>query len=266
MPREENLGAAETRRCGMKENEKTIVSALVILMLILWLGFVVHRSPRFPGSLWGGVLGVSGAALMLVPLAYMVVKRVGPLSRVLTRRVSMRTLLAWHIYAGILGPVLGLLHTGHKFDSPLGVALTTTMIVVVLSGFVGRYLLTQTSQTIREKRETLTRLELAYRQTASELAAHPEQAALLKPVAGSIKRVVAGLVMPPSAAATSTPVRALRLSESIADLEYAIKTHETLKRLFAAWLKLHILISFVLYALLALHVWAGIYFGLRWFE
>ena len=250
----------------MKENEKTIVSGLVVLMLVLWLGFLVHRSPRFAGSAWGGVLGVSGAALMLVPLAYMIVKRVGPLKRAVTRTVSMRTLLAVHIYAGVLGPILGLLHTGHKFDSPLGVALTAIMIVVVLSGFVGRYLMGQTSQTIREKREMLTQLEVAYRQTAGQVAAHPEQVALLRPVGGFWSRLVAGLIMPRSAAAASVPVRALRLSESIADLEYAVKTHETVKRVFAAWLKLHILISFILYGLLALHVWAGVYFGLRWFS
>lgn len=251
----------------MKENEKTIVGALIVLMLLLWLGFVVHRSPRFAGSLAGGVLGVAGAALMLVPLAYMLVKRVGPIKRVVTRRVSMRALLAWHIYAGILGPILGLLHTGHKFDSPLGIALTVMMIVVVLSGFVGRYLMGQTSQTIREKREMLTQLELAYRATAGELAARPEQAAILRPMAGLWRRLAAGAVLPVRAAAAApAAVRALRLSESIADVEYALKTHETAKRLFGAWLKLHILISFILYALLALHVWAGIYFGLRWFS
>ena len=61
-------------------------------------------------------------------------------------------------------------------------------------------------------------------------------------------------------------VRAIRLADSIADLEYAIKTHETFKRWFGSWLKFHIVISFILYLLLALHVWAGIYFGLRWFE
>jgi hypothetical protein len=64
----------------------------------------------------------------------------------------------------------------------------------------------------------------------------------------------------------SAPIRALRLSESMADLEYAIKTHEAFRRWFAGWLRFHLVISFVLYGLLALHVWAGIYFGLRWFR
>ncbi len=253
----------------MKERERIVASGLVVLMLILWLGFLVHRSPRFAGSAWGGVLGVSGAVLMLVPLAYLVVKRIGPLKRVVTRRVPMRTLLAWHIYAGILGPILGLLHTGHKFASPLGIALTAMMLVVVLSGFIGRYLLGQVGQTIREKREMLTGLELAYRQTAGELAAHPEQVALLRPLAGLWTRPLASLFLAPAESGwgvPSAPVRALRLAESMADLEYALKTHATFQRWFAGWLRLHIAISFILYGLLALHIWAGIHFGLRWFS
>ncbi len=250
----------------MKERERLVVAGLVALMLLLWLGFLVHHSPRFAGSAWGGLLGVSGAGLMLVPLAYLIVKRLGPLKRGVTRRVSMRTLLTWHIYAGILGPILGLLHTGHKFASPLGITLTAMMIVVVLSGFVGRYLLNQTAQTIREKREMLTHLELAYRQTAGEVAAHPEEIAILRSVTGFWRRLVAGLMIPRTATAPSAPVRALRLAESIADLEYAVKTHETIKRAFAGWLKLHIVISFMLYGLLSLHVWAGMHFGLRWFS
>lgn len=250
----------------MKERERVVVAGLVGLMLLLWLGFLVHRSPRFAGSASGGLLGVSGAVLMLVPLAYLIVKRVGPLKRAVTRRVPLRTLLAWHIYAGILGPILGLLHTGHKFVSPLGIALTAMMLVVVMSGCIGRYLLGQIAQTIREKQEGLTHLELAYRQTAGQLAAHPEQAALLRSVSGFWRRLVAELVVPEMAAAQSTPVRALRLAESMADLEYAVKTHETVKRVFAGWLKLHIVMSFILYGLLILHVWAGMHFGLRWFS
>src|SRR5581483_7563999 len=98
----------------MKERERIVVTGLVVLMLILWLGFLVHRSPRFAGSARGGVLAVSGSALMLVPLIYLFVKRIKPLRRGVSRFVSMRTLLAWHIYAGILGPILVVLHTGHK--------------------------------------------------------------------------------------------------------------------------------------------------------
>jgi hypothetical protein len=252
----------------MKERERLVVSGLVVLLLLLWLGFLVHRDTRFAGSFWGGVLGVSGAVLMLVPLAYSLVKRVKWVQKRVWRWVSMRTLLAWHIYAGILGPILALLHTGHKFNSLLGVALTAMMLLVVLSGFTGRYLMTYFSHELLEKKQMLDALKAAYDQTAGELARQPEQAALLGTVSGFFSRVVAGLFLPSPAAGTdgmALPVRALHLAESMADLEYAIKTHETFKRWFARWLKFHIVISVILYVLLALHVWSGIHFGLRWF-
>ena len=60
----------------MQERERWIVTGLVLLLIVLTLGFYVHRDPRFPGSLAGGVLGISGAALMFVPLAYLCVKRI----------------------------------------------------------------------------------------------------------------------------------------------------------------------------------------------
>ena len=50
----------------------------------------------------------------------------------------------------------------------------------------------------------------------------------------------------------------------VADLEYAVRTHELFKRWFSRSLKVHIVLSVILYVLLALHIGSGIYFGLRW--
>lgn len=251
----------------MKERERFIVTALVLLMLVFWLGFLIHRAPRFPGSSWGGVLGVLGAVLMLVPLAYLVVKRVQSLNRWVTRFVSMRTLLTWHIYAGVLGPILVILHSSHKFDSVLGIALTVMTLVVVLSGFTGRYLLTRFSDTIREKKETLTQLEIRYRKIAAELASDQGQVAMLRPFTGLFASWIANKLVRRGAIVheSTPPIRALALVEAMAEIEYAIKVHEGFKFAFKWWLRFHIVIAFVLYLLLALHVWSSIYFGLRWF-
>lgn len=252
----------------MREREPLLVGGLVTLLLVLWLGFLVHASPRFAGSPFGGVLGVSGGVLMVAALAYSVVKRVRIVKGWTTRRVSVRTALAWHMYVGVLGALLGLLHTGHKFNSPLGISLTVTSLVVVLSGFVGHQLMKRVSLEIREKKELLTGLELAYQQTARELAAHPEQTAVLRPFAGFAPRLAAGFFrIPPTAVsgwAQPAPIRALELADAIADLEYSVRAHEAFKRRFAAWLSLHVVAGVALYGLLGLHVWAGIYFGLRW--
>ena len=70
-----------------------------------------------------------------------------------TKWMKMSTFLKWHIYAGIIGPILALIHTGHRFDSLVGIVLTLLMLLVVLSGFIGRYLLAQISTGMREKKK-----------------------------------------------------------------------------------------------------------------
>lgn len=256
----------------MKEREKLIATGLTILLLILWLGFVVHRSPRFAGSAWGGLLAVTGSTLMLFPLFYMVIKRIKRLRKWVTQFIPMRMLLAIHIYAGIIGPILVLLHTGHKFNSVIGIVLTTLTLIVVLSGFVGRYLMQQFSSEIREKKAMLTELQNAYQRQAVAIESHPQQADMLRPFAGFFSRAVASLFVretatsPASASAAFHPREAIQLAEAIADVEYAIKTHEKFKLWFGKWLKLHIVLSLILYVVLAVHIYFAIYFGLRWFE
>lgn len=251
----------------MQERERPIVTGLVVLLLVLTLGFYIHRNPRFPGSLAGGVLGISAAALMLVPLLYLLVKRIPPLKRVVTPVVSMRTLLAIHIYAGVLAPILGILHSGHKFQSTLGIALTTMMVIVALSGFVGRYLMAQITAGTRDQQQLLSGLRREYDRVADDLVQSPNQAATLRPLAGFFTRLAAPFFVRDRSGPAGQPpaaVRALRLSESMADLEYAIKTREVAKAAFGRWLACHIVIAIVLYGLLALHIWSVWYFGIRW--
>jgi hypothetical protein len=253
----------------MKERERIVVLGLVGFVLLLWLGFAVHRSPRFPGSPAGGVLGVAGALLMVWPLGYSAVKRVAVVKQWVTRRVRMRTLLAWHVYTGLVGATLAILHTGHRFTSPLGMVLTGAMLVAVLTGFMGRYFLGQISRELREKQDLLMKMQESYRQTAEEISRAREPAVAAAASRGALRRLAMKIFAPEEEVAESglaLSYRAVRLAESMADLEYAIKTHELLKRRFALWLDLHIAASIVFYVLLALHVWAGIYFGLRWFE
>jgi len=44
-----------------------VVTGVLGVLLFAWLGFLVHRSPRFPGSGVGGMFGIAGAVLMLIP-------------------------------------------------------------------------------------------------------------------------------------------------------------------------------------------------------
>ncbi len=246
----------------MRDREKTSVTLLVLLMLTVWLGFLLHRSPRFAGSLSGGVLGVSGTFLMLVPLAaYSVVKRVQIIKRRVTGWMSMRTLLTVHIYTALVGSILVLLHTGHKFDSPLGMALTVMVLLVVLSGFIGRYLMSHISQGLREKQQRLRGLQLGFEQMSQDLAHVNVEHASLRSVSDRPSNWPIGWSQTEDSVPSVSAV-----AGAIADLEYSIAVHGWMKNRFQKWLRFHLVISGVLGFLLALHVWSGVYYGLRWFQ
>ncbi len=252
-----------------QEREGLVVGGLVAFALVLWLGFLVHRSPRFPGSGWGLVFGTAAAALMFVPLLYSAAKRLKPIRTWITRRVPMRTWLAVHIYAGILAPILALVHTGHRFESPIGIALTTMMLVVMLSGFAGRYLFRYASGELREKAALLAKLRSAYDEAAVELAARlvdaPLKGARWDPLRWVVSRVLFDAEAPDGAPGGGvTAARASNLAESIADVEYGVRSQEWFQRAFGIWLKLHGVLAAFLFAFLAAHVWIELRLGLRW--
>lgn len=251
----------------MRERERLVVGGLVLLMLLLWLGFLVHRSPRFPGSLAGSLLGVGAALLMSVPLAYVVVKRFRPLRKRVTARVSMRTLLAWHIYAGILAPILALLHTGHRFESRIGIALTASMLVVVLSGFIGRYLLRMIGEEAKERRTLRDALRGEYETLATLVRRSPEQSAVAASLTGPVRGWMGRMLFDRTAAGVAErppAFQALRVAEALADAEFAVHTQERFQRWFSRWLRAHIVLTVALYLLLALHIAVEIRLGLRW--
>ena len=245
----------------MKERERIVVSAVLSLLLIGWLGFLVHRSPRFPGSTAGAAFGVAAALIMLVPLAYPIVKRVPYLRRLVTAHISLPTLLTTHVYAGILGPVLAMIHTGHKFDSGLGITLTAALLLTVITGFIARYLLSYVNREIADKLILLQTARGDLDSAWGHLASAP---AGLRGVPRA-PHFVAALASVGLELATAGPgAEVARIAESVADLEYAVATHELIKRRYRLTLRLHIGLSMALYALLVVHIWSGIYFGLRW--
>ena len=245
----------------MKEREGIIVGGVACVLLLAWLGFLLHRSPRFPGSGTGALFGIAGAVLMFVPLAYPIVKRILFLKARITPHISLQSLLTLHVYTGILGSLLAILHTGHKFDSVLGIALTAVMLLVVVSGFAVRYLLKYVNQEIKDKLVLLqtARGDLDYAWGVLEKSP-VEMRGLPKAPVFTAGLATLGIELPFGGPAGEV----IRTAEGVADLEYAVRTHELFKRWFGRSLKLHIVLSVILYLLLALHIGSEIYFGLRW--
>lgn len=215
----------------MREQERLIVGGLVSLLLILTPGFLVHVDARFAGSLVGGVLGIAAAILMLLNLAYPLYKRIDWLRR----HASMSVVLKVHVVAGVLGPLLAMLHSGHKFESPVGIAMIGLLLALVISGFVGRYYMNQLSTDLRGDRAALGQLQAAYAGLQGAGAAGPSGGTSPSELAGAI-----------------------------VDIEHAIIAQEAVKRAFAIWMYIHIVATLALFLLLGLHVWSAVYYGLRW--
>ncbi len=245
----------------MRERDRFVVTGVLGVLVLAWLGFLLHRSPRFPGSGAGTAFGIAGTLLMLIPLAYPLVKRIPFVHDRITKHVSLKGLLAVHAYAGILGPLLAIIHTGHKYDSTLGITLTAVMLLVVVSGFVGRYLLGYVNQEIKDK---LLLLQTARGDLDSAWGALERSPRELNPLA-KVPFLAAGFAsLGLDLQSGGSAGQVVRIAESVADTEYAVRTHELLKRWCSRWLKLHLVLSIIFYILLVLHVMAGFYFGLRW--
>ncbi|MBR0783180.1 iron reductase [Bradyrhizobium iriomotense] len=232
----------------MDARARLIADVVLAALLLLVPAFLLHSDSRFAGSLAGFALGAGAAVLMLLLLVYPLTKHSAGLKALVTRCVSMPTLLSFHAYAGIVAAFFALLHTGHKFQSPLGIALVTSMLIVVVTGFVGRYYLPQTASELRQQQSHLTTLRSAYEHTAAAMSSADREER-----DGSGMRALAFQKVP-----------LLQLVDGISDLEAAIGSSEAVKTIFMQWIGLHVLAAIVMYALLAVHVAAEIYYGLRW--
>lgn len=224
----------------MSRQDRIVASATFSVLVVLWLGFLIHRSPRFAGSLLGGAFGVVGAVFLLVPVVYTIVKRSPRLRRALVETKSFDRLLQAHVYFGLFGSLLAIIHSGHRFESVLGVVLTTSMLLSVLTGFLGQYYLRHVAEDIREKKTQLDGLWHSLGARSSIYARAPS--------------------------GPETAADLLSLASAAADLQYSVDFQERIRRLFNTWLAAHIAFSVAFYLSLVLHVWAGIYFGLRWFR
>jgi len=144
------------------------VAAVAAIMLFTAGGWEYYRTPLRvrayapahaalrPSGTVGHALGIAGLLMMTVPIVYSLRKKWQPLARL----GEMRHWLNVHIFCGIVGPVLVTFHAALKFNGLISVAYWS-MVIVVLSGFVGRYLYVWMPRTIRG-------IELTYEEILAE--------------------------------------------------------------------------------------------------
>lgn len=237
-----------------------------------------HRLLR-PSGVLGQGLGVAGFAMMLVPLAYAARKRLGPASRL----GRLDRWLAVHIFSGIMGPVLITFHTAFKFNGLISVAYWS-MVLVVLSGFVGRYLYVRIPKSIRGAELTCQQIEaraaglrdqlqqaagpaLSTALAAYETARVPPAGARWswRALAGGLRRRLLARRLRRALAAAGldrgTLDALVTLAVERATLLRRLAYLQTTRRMFALWHVFHQPLVYLMFAIAALHVAVAVYLG-----
>lgn len=130
----------------MLRGNRELWLALLFMLAItgLYLLVVMFTREIPPASeLFGHSIGIIGFIFMLLTeTLYSLRKR----SRSV-RWGRMSTWLQFHIFTGLVGPYMVLLHTSWKFNGLAGVTTLLTVIIVI-SGFIGRYIFTRIPRTM----------------------------------------------------------------------------------------------------------------------
>ncbi|MGZ9164216.1 MAG: hypothetical protein ACXW4U_03475 [Anaerolineales bacterium] len=112
--------------------------AMILVTGLYGLVMVLTRELPPASELFGHGLGIVGFVFMLMTeTLYSLRKR--------SRTVKWGRMSSWlqfHIFTGLVGPYMVLLHTSWKFNGIAGVTTLFTVIIVI-SGFVGRYIFTR---------------------------------------------------------------------------------------------------------------------------
>jgi hypothetical protein len=120
--------------------------ALLAMLVITGLYALAYRQASGFPKAWGLVghgIGIVGFILILMTeTLYSIRKRLTD-----AKWGSMASWLKFHIFTGLVGPYMVLLHTSMKFHGIAAVAMLFT-VVVVASGIVGRYLYTAVPRTV----------------------------------------------------------------------------------------------------------------------
>ena len=142
----------------------TMVSIVVTVFIYLsYTGYSYYNTPleeRFyhprhnwfkPSGMYGQGLGVIGTFLIFFGVfIYILHKRYN----ILGKRVRLKYLLEFHIFLCTLGPTLVLFHTAFKFGGIVSIAFWS-MVAVVASGVIGRFLYLQIPRTIEGRELSL---------------------------------------------------------------------------------------------------------------
>lgn len=271
-----------------------VLFVLVIASYLAQAGYSYYTIPleeRFyhpqhdwfkPSGAFGHGLGIVGTLMILFGVGiYIARKRYNFLSKV----IRLKYLLEFHIFLCTLGPILILFHTAFKFGGIVSVSFWS-MVAVVLSGVIGRFVYIQIPRTIEGRALTLNEVkgmksklsatikssmnmdESLKDQIKAFTSAHDESSTSTGFVAQYLenRRAIGTISKSMKKKKVHHKQRASvvkLLKEEIA-LSYKIKRLQTMQRLFRYWHVAHLPFALIMLVILIIHVAVTLSFGYKW--
>jgi len=273
--------------------------SLLIIAFFLINGYSYYltdygKRPRLPeyGELkpsgdFGHAFGIIGSTLMIFMLLYSIRKR----TRILGKIGKLRNWLDIHIYCGIIGPLLIILHTSFKVQGLVMVSFWS-MMAVALSGVFGRYLYLQIPRDVQGENISMQDLNAISEQLTSqmsgELSLTPEQMAAVERqfttkvsesrglIRSLLTIVIDDIVRPfKIRRARKKFSRVFSISREVLDDIIDLALRKTLlkrkmvvldqvQQLFHYWHVFHKPFAIIMYMIMAVHVGVAIWLGYVW--
>ena len=236
-----------------------------------------------PSGVWGHGVGVVASLFMVGNFLYALRKR----WRRLKGGASIRTWLTLHMFIGIMGPLVIAFHAAFLVNNLLAVYTWGALSVVVATGIFGRFLFgfvpAQAGKMLgvselREQVSDMTRTLQPHMAASSDLGSVTRIFAMA--TEAPVERTMIGAVVRDVKARKSIDrqldeARVLFKEQAkfeiykesvhkISRMKMQISFHAALKRLFRAWLVVHVVVAVFMVALISAHVAVTTYLGFHW--
>jgi hypothetical protein len=269
----------------------TLVSIVVLTTIfLLYVGIPYYNTPmeeRFyhpdhnwfkPSGVFGHGLGIVGTLLVVIGVfGYMAKKKY----RALARFGRLKYWLEFHIFLCTLGPVMILFHTAFKFGGLVSVSFWS-MVAVVASGVIGRFIYIQIPRTIEGRELSLHEVQ-AMKVNLEEilnssygLDAGSQQlvleAATVKNTGGMVsqyfgdKRTISQVktVLRQNRMSSPDIKQVVKLVRNEMSLNNRIERLLTMQKLFKYWHVAHLPFALIMLIIMVIHVGVTLAFGYRW--
>ena len=265
---------------------KTYIGSMVLILIavslyLVYFGYSYYHTSleeRFyhadhellkPNGLLGHGLGIIGSISMLAGVSiYMLRKRMKSLGRL----GKLKHWLEFHIFLCTIGPILIIFHTSFKVGGLVAISFWS-MVAVILSGVIGRFIYIQIPRTIEGRELSLNEvrglktdirdvLVTKYSLDKDSLDTIVESSLGSRKNSTGVRRIKRTLKDNHLSRFQRSQV--MKLVKNEISLNRRIDRWETMQKFFKYWHVAHLPFALIMLIIMVIHVAVSIVFGYTW--